>query len=240
MRYLEQIINEQLRRSEISRRISEARLGGRPLPVDRPRVITVSRQIGCNGRPVAETVANRLHWSLWDRELVDAIAEHCELRTRVIEQFDERTVSEIETLARTLLGEKELGGFYYGRELARVVLSIARRGNAVILGRGANMLLPKALHVRLEGSEEFRISNTMAAEGLTRQKAVERVRQADRERRAFSQKVFNKDIEDHRHYDLTIQMDGFSIGDAADMIVTAAKARFPELEEAGSDRVGSR
>ncbi|MDO8588883.1 MAG: cytidylate kinase-like family protein [Armatimonadota bacterium] len=239
MRYIEQIVEEQLRRSEISRRFSEERLGGKPLPADKPRVITISRQIGCNGRPVAETVASRLNWSLWDRELVDAIAEHADLRTRVVEQFDEKTVSEIETFARSLFGQPEVAGFYYGRELARVVLSVARRGNAVILGRGANFLLPKALNVRLEASDEFRIANVMAAEGLDRRKAVERVHDVDRERKAFALQVFGKDIEDHHCHDITIQMDCFSIGDAADTIVSAAKAWFPELAGAANERMAA-
>jgi hypothetical protein len=239
MKYIDQIVEEQLARSDMSRRIAESRLGGKPIPADKPRVITISRQIGCNGRPVAETVANRLNWSLWDRELVDAIAEHADLRTRVVDQFDERTVSEIETLARTVFGQPEFGGFYYGRELARVVLSVARRGNAVILGRGANFLLQQALNIRLEASEDFRIRNLMAAEGLEKRAAADRVHQVDRERRSFATATFGKDIEDHRYNDLTLQMDCLSISDAASIIVTAAELWFPELAELTKEPVAA-
>jgi len=228
-KYIEQLVDEQLRRSEISRRAAEERLGGRPIPPDVPRIITISRQLGSGGRIVAEILSERLGWSLWDRELVDAIAENTALRRSVVESFDEKTVSEIEALTRTLMGQPEVGGFMYKRHLTRVVLSIAKRGNAVILGRGANFLLPKALNVRIEASEKIRIANMIRVERLTREEAVERIHRSDRERAAFTRQVFNKDVEDCRSYDIVMQADCFTLEQAAEIILAAARIRFPEL-----------
>ncbi|MDO8684877.1 MAG: cytidylate kinase-like family protein [Armatimonadota bacterium] len=230
-KYVEQIVAEQIKRAELSRRASEEWLSGRRIPLENPRIITISRQLGSGGRVVAEILAERIGWSLWDRELVDAIAENAHLNARIVDSFDEKTVSEIEALTRSILGEPEIGGFLFGRQLARVVLSIARRGNAIILGRGANFVLPNALNIRLEASLEARISNMMKIEGLTREEAIDQIHHSDRERAAFTRQVFNKDIDDLSSYDLVIEMDCFTTADAAEIIITAAKCRFPELSE---------
>jgi len=213
----------------MSRKAAEERLGIKPLPPEAPRVITVSRQLGSGGRIVAEILSRRLGWSLWDRELVDAIAENTALARSLVERFDEKTVSDIEALVRSAMGEPELGGFMYKRQLTRVVFSIAKHGAAVILGRGANFLLPKALNVRIEAAEETRIANMIRVEGLTHPEAVERIHLSDRERAAFTRKVFDRDIGDCRSYDIVIQADCFTPAQAAEVILAAAGIRFPEL-----------
>ena len=57
-----------------------------------------------------------------------------------------------------------MSGFIYIRHLTKAVAVIAKLGNAIILGRGANFLLPEALNVRIDASDEHRIQNMMSYE----------------------------------------------------------------------------
>ena len=88
-KYTEQLVAEQLRRAELASqsRPEEARLAERGGPT-----ITISRQLGSGGRKVAERLAAILEWSLWDKELVNAIARNASVRQKVVESFDERTI----------------------------------------------------------------------------------------------------------------------------------------------------
>jgi len=217
------IIDRQVRRSQEAQRAARHVPGGREAEAEPRAVITISRQLGSGGRLVAQKLAERLGWGLWDKELVDAIAESAEVSRRIVEQFDERTVSEIELFVRSVAGETDVGGFIYRRQLARAVASIARHGNAVILGRGANFLLKGALNVRTVASEEVRVKNLMTFEGLTREEALEQMRRSDRERAAFVWQTFGKDLHDPLAYDLTITMDRFSIDGAVEIILSAPR-----------------
>ena len=226
-KYVEQMALEQLRRAELRSQdqSEEVRTSDGLGPV-----ITISRQLGSGGRKVAERLAEILDWSLFDKELVEFMAKNASVRKKVVESFDERTISELEVLARSIMGEHEMGGFLYSKHLARVVLAIARHGNAIILGRGAGCILKDSLHVRIHASEEQRIENLMRFEGWTHEHALEQMRHSDRERAAFTWKMHRHDVTDCSFYDLVIKTDDFDIEGTARIIITALRFKHPKLQ----------
>jgi cytidylate kinase len=215
-RYIEELVSQQVRRSEMARKreIEAGQPGVNP-------VVTISRRRGSGARIIARKLAQDLGWSLWDRDLFDAMAEHADVSRRVVEVFDEHAISEIEVFTRTALGDYELGGFLYGKHLAKAVAAVAKLGNAVILGRGANFLLPKALSIRIDASDERRIQNMVSYENLTRDEAVAEIRASDRERRDFLVRMFGRGRVEQASYDLTLWMDQFTTDDAVEIIKTA-------------------
>lgn len=215
-RYIEELVCRQVRQSELARQ--RAAESGEPCAHS---VVTISRRMGSGARIVAQKLAEELGWSLWDKELIDAIAQDADVSRRVVEAFDEKTMSELEVFARGALGDHEMGGFLYPRHLARAVASIAALGNAIILGRGANYILPDALHVRIDASFEFRVANMMRFEGLTREQAIAKINESDRERAAFLVRVFGKERVQNTHYDLAIHMDRFTNDEAVRILRTA-------------------
>lgn len=226
-RYIEELVSEQVRKSELARRkVCEAKTAAKP-------VITISRRMGSGARIVAGKLAEDLGWSLWDKEIIEAIAQDADVSRRVVEAFDEHTVSEIEAFTRSVLGDHEVGGFLYVRHLARAIGSIAKLGNAIILGRGANFLLPRALNVRIDASDDLRIKNMMTYENLSSHDAEARIRQSDRERHEFLVKAFGREKVQHARYDLTIWMDEFRPEDAVEIIRTTLRVwclRHPNRE----------
>jgi len=225
-RYIDELVAQQVRRSELARGL-KAEAG---MPCPNP-VITISRRMGSGARIVAAKLAQELGWSLWDRELLEAVAQDAHVSKRVVEAFDEHAVSEIEALARSMLGDYEVGGFLYLKHLARAVATIAKLGNAIILGRGANLLLPQAMNIRIDASDERRIANMMAYEQLTRREAEEKIHRSDRERLEYLISTFGRDKVENARYDLTIWMDEFDTDDAVEIIKTALKAWCRHREE---------
>lgn len=217
-RYIDELVAEQIRRSELAKRRAPecGKTQFRP-------VITISRTMGSGARIVAGMLADELGWSLWDKELIDAIAEDADVSRRVVEAFDEHTVSEIESFARAVLGDYEMGGFLYARHLTRAVAAIAEHGNAIILGRGANFILRNALNIRIDASDHLRIKNMMTYESLTYEQAEAKIRQSDRERSEFLIRVFGKERVQNARYDLTIWMDEFRPEDAVEIIKTTVR-----------------
>jgi cytidylate kinase len=215
-RYIEELVSQQVRRSELARqrRLESGEICPHP-------VITISRRMGSGARIVAQKLACNLGWSLWDKELIDAIAEDAAVSRRVVESLDEKTLSEIEVLARTALGNREMGAFLYKKHLARSVASIAKLGNAIILGRGANFILPDALSIRIDTSDDRRILNMMSYENLAREDAEAKIRESDREREHFLESTFGKELVHAVHYDLSIWMDRFGTDDAVEIIKDA-------------------
>lgn len=219
-KYIEEMVSQQVSRSEVARR--RAIENGKACVNS---VVTISRRMGSGARVIADKLAHELEWSVWDRDLVDAMAEHAHVSQKVVQAFDEHTISEIELFTRGMFGEQDMAGFIYPRHLAKAVKSIAKLGNAVILGRGANYILPDALKVRIDASDEVRIRNMMSYESLTHEAAHARIQESDRERRHFLESVFGKEQFGHPVFDLTIWMDEFTNEDAVQIILAAVKAR---------------
>jgi len=217
-KFIEELVSNQVRRSEIARQQKKDIGEVCPHPV-----ITISRAMGSGARIIAEKLAERLGWSLWDKDLIDAMAKDATVSNRIVEAFDEHAVSEIEALARSMLGDHDMGGFMYGKHLAKALAAIAKLGNAIILGRGAYFFLPKALNIRIDASEEFRVKNMMAFESLSHHDALEKIHRSDKDRGEFMIRLVGKERVEHARHDITIWMDEFSNDDAVEIIETAAK-----------------
>src|ERR1700679_990968 len=54
------------------------------------KVLTIEREYGSGAAEIAEKLADRLEWKLWDQLLTDEIARHLECDSRHIEQHGER------------------------------------------------------------------------------------------------------------------------------------------------------
>ena len=202
-------------------------------------VITISSSFGTGGSVVAREVASALGWELVNRAITVEIAAQISVPIDVAEAHDER----VETGWRRLLANLSM----YGppsesirftdagsdearlRQTTELVLRERARGAVVIVGRAAAIVLndvDQALHVRLDGARQKRISQGAAALGLSQADAEARLEQTDRAREAYVRELYRRDWRDPMLYHLTINATAFSIEDCSNLILEAWKLRF--------------
>jgi cytidylate kinase len=229
-RSIGELVEEQVRRSELGRWRNETGDRLRPGPV-----VTISRSLGSGARLIARRLADELGYSLWDRELLDAMAHQAQVSLPVVESYDEKPSSFLGGLVHVALDDHAFTDFSYPEALARVTAEVAQHGYAIILGRGAGFLLPEALTVRIDASPAHRIRNLVRHEGLSPEAATARIARSDRERRDFLRTVFGHDRVAQASYDLSLWMDRTSIEDAVAILRTAIDVRFrPVVTKAGA------
>ena len=121
-------------------------------------LITLSRQAATNADLIARLVADRLNLHVYDGELVDEIARRAQKDPQVINRLDETLLGPVE--AMLLEWRESINEDIYGRYLRRAVQAIAKRGDAVIIGRGANYIMKcsECLNVRIVAPLELRIA----------------------------------------------------------------------------------
>lgn len=195
-----------------------------PLPV-----ITISREMGSGGKAIANILAKRLgeNWKVYDEEIINEIAKEANLEKKLVKSIDEKRLPFAEELISQLFGRRFLNMSGYYRHLIKVLSFIGQRGDAIILGRGANFIFSHALKIRIICDMEQRIIWEMTYEGISRIEARKRVEESDNERRSFIQKLYNHDNKKSHHYDLVIRTGpNLTIEDAADIIFDLAKRRF--------------
>ena len=218
-RSIEQIVDEQVQRWEI---LHAAEMKEK----ERIPIITVSREPGSGGRIIAKRIAELLGLDLFHGEVIQEMAESAQISARLMESLDEKGISFVADWVSTLVNEKHLWPDQYLKHLMKVITTIGKHGSAVIVGRGANFILPSegTFRIRVLAALDIRVKNVARDYGLPFEEARRRVIQTESERRAFVRKYFHEDIASPVNYDLVINIGSLSI-DAAMNAIRGALGR---------------
>ena len=197
-RSINQIIEEQVRKWQIMR--SER--------VEEPAslVITVSREPGSGGKLIAAGIAEKLGFDLFHQEIIHEMARSTQAETRILETLDEKRLSVLEDWISSLIHRRHIWPDEYLQHLMKVIGAIGKHGRAVIVGRGANFVLPpeKRFRVRVIAPLEERIRNVAREFNVDMDEAQRHVIKSESQRRAFVRQYFNANISDPLNYDLVI------------------------------------
>jgi cytidylate kinase len=193
--------------------------------------ITFSRKMGTNGTEIARQVANKLGYQFYDTEAIENAAREMGFLEN-IKEIDEKTPS----LFQRLFSHKpaiELD------RLNSIVYELAKKGNAVFLGRGSHILLKSfscALHIRVTASIERRVQN-LIGRGFTREGALKAIERSDHERGAFIKFAFGVDWENPGLYDVILNTDKLSVQLAVNTVLQMARSE--EIKACSIDAVKS-
>lgn len=212
-RSIEQIIEEQVQRWKITRTEEKKK-------DERISVITISREAGSGGNILAKQLSDQLEFDLFYQEFIHNMAESARLSVRLIETLDEKGASVLEEWISSIVDKRHLWPDRYLQHLMKIIGTIGKHGQAVIVGRGANFVLPpeKRLSVRVIAPLEMRLRNVSQKFSVSVDEARPRVLKTDSDRKAFIKKYFNDDIRHPLNYDLIINTGTLSIDDAVNSV----------------------
>lgn len=183
--------------------------------------VSISRLPYSRGDEVARRCAERLDWLLFDREIVDHIARDAKILGKFVNSLDERCRHAMDDWIQTTLDTSSMGHLAYLRHLKRVLMTIALHGNAVILGRGANFILPPeaGLRVLVSAPQGRRAEALAAARDLNAGEATRELKRLDEQRRDFLKTHFRYAAQELDQYDLIVNVDRIDVDTAATLIV---------------------
>jgi cytidylate kinase len=190
-------------------------------------VVTVSRQAGSGGHYLAEQLAKELGFDFFAKKITQVIAENTHMRTRWVESLDERGISATEDMMAAVVEKHHLWSYEYMQHLVKVIATIGQHGNAVILGRGANFILPReeTLRVRVIAPGEVRVKNLADWLKISPEQAKEYIQKTTSARKDFIKKYFKADINDPEHFDLMLNMEKINLKNAIEIIKIALQSK---------------
>ncbi len=186
--------------------------------------IAISRQSGARGTTTARAVGKRLGWAVYDRELVEMIAQDMKLQASCLEGVDEKKVGWLqECMSRAISSAPVVSDIAYRHRLMKTIASLVAHGDCVLVGRGIAHILPveTTLRVRLVAPVAWRVAAMSRKLGISEGEAAVKVAAIDRQRDQFVREHFNKDTTDPSLYDLVLNTERFSVEQSADLIVEA-------------------
>ena len=195
-------------------------------------IITISREMGSGGIPIAHKVAEQLGYELIDGETIMQEAKAYGLSAEAVEQADEKPPHFVDTLDSKQFLDLHL--------IELIILEKALKGNVVIYGRGGQDLLKginSVLRTRIIAPFEDRVERWAEREWLDPDRARYLVRKSDQQRAGFIKYYFDRDWEDPVHYDLTINTQRLSEDMAVQVICDCVKDENLEGIKADSKKV---
>jgi cytidylate kinase len=191
-------------------------------------IITISREMGSGGIPIANEAAEKLGYTLVDGEAIAKVAPEYGLTPEALENADEKPPAFVEKLDEKSELDLHL--------IELIVLEYALKGNVIIYGRGGQDLLKgvnSVFRVRIIAPFEDRIERWAEREWLDPDLARALVRRSDQQRAGFIKYFFDRDWSDPLGYDLTINTERMSEETAVKLICDGVKDKHL-VEQKGS------
>jgi cytidylate kinase len=178
-----------------------------------------------------------LGWKVYDHELLEAIAHGMEVSTEEAKSYDELAPSLIQDWLLPLREEYYAPQEAYLDHLAKLVESIGKAGDSIIVGRGAGFLLPRCetLSIRVVAPLKARARRLSERMGVSLATARRAARDLDRRSEKFVRTLHRVNATDARNYDLVLNTDSLGLSIAVEVIVRAVEAGHaaPTLPSAG-------
>ena len=184
-------------------------------------LITITSGIGSNAMTIAQIVSTELKLNLYDDQKLQQESVDTGISSEEIKDFDQKAPG----LFNRILSYKPQA---YLNLMEALVYEVARRGQGIILGHGAQFLLRDfgcGLHVYIFSSESSRIQYLMDQQGISMDAAEKIIHKSDSERRGFLQFAFQMDWNDPSLYDLIINEDKLGTDSAAQLIMDVAQSQ---------------
>ncbi len=170
------------------------------------RILIIEREYGAGASVIAEHIAQRLGWKLYDQALTEEIAALAKVHPNICEKHEERVDSWLYRLAKVFWrGSNErsiqlpdadvLDADCLIHLTEQVLAKLAEQGNCVIVGRAAVYFLRQRTDtycVFLYAPRDLKYQRALA-ELKNEAEALERVDNVDRERKEFIQHYFKAD-----------------------------------------------
>ncbi len=191
-------------------------------------VITISREVGCNGVKLANQIIERLnsknpdtHWKVISKEVFHQSAKELKMHPdevrKTLHQTERFTFDDI----LKAFGDKNYKtDITIRKTMKRVILQIANDGFCIIVGRAGHIIaegLKNSLHIRLIAPMEYRINTIIQNKSFNREESIGFIERVEKKRTQFRKSIL-KDDPSHEMFDITINRAAFSDEEIIELI----------------------
>lgn len=192
-------------------------------------IITITRQFGSLGRPIAKEVATRLNMKYYDRDIIDIAARNMGMNVDELLEFEGKKLTAYDKMLYPLgYGDAAMKDRVYKMEKS-VILELATNNKCVFVGRGVDYLLndvSRVLNVYVFAPYEERLKNCIDSLHMTEAEAKKYIRGVDKARLEFYKTYCGSDYTETRCRHLLI--DSAALGEelTIETICNVAKSKL--------------
>ena len=194
-------------------------------------VITITRQFGSLGRPVARRLAERLGVEFYDRDIVEEAAKNVGMSVSAADQYDEPARKSFLYMGYPLgMGKQDEQDAIF-RSQVQIIRSLAEGPSCIIVGRCADYILQErddAMHIFIYASYETRLKNCVETLGMREEEAKRMIAKVDKARERYHRTYAGFLPGDFRYKHLLIDSGLLGVEGTAEEIARIAQLRFED------------
>ncbi len=193
-------------------------------------IISVGREFGSGGHEIAQKLADRYQLPLYDRNLLDEMAAHKGMDSKLLAEIDEKKKNKL--LSRTVRGMSNCPAqnvaelqFAYIREKADAGESF------VIVGRCSETILrdyPAMISFFILGDKDVKVERIMRLYQKSPSEAEAFAQEQDKKRRQYHNSHCSGKWGDSRNYELSINSSKIGVDETVEVISRYIDARFTQ------------
>lgn len=196
--------------------------------MDKQIIISISREFGSGGHAIADQIAKEMELPLYDRSILDHIADEKGIDKEYLEKFDESP--KIPLVSRRVRGHSNSMEENLAEMQFEYLKKKADEGESfVVVGRCAETILKDQqglVSIFILGDRLDKISRTEQTYQLSEKEAVAKINRHDRKRKYYHNRYSQYRWGDSRSYDLCVNSSRLGIRGTAKMLMSYINTRM--------------
>lgn len=183
-------------------------------------IITISREFGSGGKELGKRLADELGYAYYDREIIEMLSKETNLSKEYISNISEKGIYPISfQFARTFTKYSNMQKMQVDLLVAeqKILKEIASKGNAVIIGRGANVILKEynPINIFVYANMESKINRCRVKneneKNISDKELEKKIISIDKERENFHKLISSMEWKNMKNYHLCINTSNMEI-----------------------------
>ncbi len=200
-------------------------------------VVTITRQFGSLGRPIAKKMSELLGVEFYDRDIVDQAAQKLRLPVSLVNQEEEKAAKQtVNPFSRMMFplgkGTNTTQDDIFEAQ-KNIIEFLAEKDSCIIVGRCADFILSEmenSIHIYIYASYEARLEHCIQDLGLDESEARKMIKSVDEARDSYHMQYAGYKPDDKRYKQILVDSSLFGVDGTAEFLAEAVKRKFKELE----------
>lgn len=191
-------------------------------------VITITRQFGSLGRPIAKRLSEILGIEYYDRDIVEEASKKLNLPVSVISQ-NEETSSNFFRMLFPLGTESVSHQKKIFETQSKIIEELTEKESCIIVGRCSDYILrnaKNALHVYIYAPLDARMKNCVETLGMSSYEAEKMIMEVDRARNAFHKQYAKYGPGEPASKHMLINSAFLGVEETAQLLADAVRRKF--------------
>lgn len=191
--------------------------------------VTIARQFGSMGRPIARALSERLGIEFYDRDIVEKVAKQLNMPVSRISETEEKSHHYLFSSMFPLGTDEEYIQDMIFDVQKDIILDLAQKSSCIIVGRCSDYLLQNeknTINIFIYAPYARRLENCVRNLDMTEEQAKKMIMHVDKARNIYHKRYAGYLPSDPKYKHLMIDSSLLGVEGTAEMIAQVVKAKF--------------